>query len=167
MLTRGVPCAQGDCPDALPAAITAAAAADPPLAKRKAGQCVLLTDDRIIQWKDKTTPTWVSNLLLRFIWDTPGEAFRNMLGVDTAVVWFTDITFQGDTTPDAKLRGVDPWSQASIYFAGMHPTWSSLCPTQVCASAELGRTLDGGNISCKSPHSCTKYEILAASCLRA
>jgi hypothetical protein len=110
--------AQGACKGAVPDAL-AAAAATPPLADLKPGQCVLLTDDRLFQFQKKGTPTWMDLLVIRLVWQPlKNRDFINLMGVDTATVWLTNMTFQGDLTKPARARGIDPWEAGSIYIAG-------------------------------------------------
>ena len=113
-------CVQGACDSPVPPAV-AQAAAQPPLEPLAAGQCVLLSKDRLLQFVGKKTNTWIDNLYMRLVWpkNSPATDFINLMGVDTAKVWFTNSTWQGDTSvPDARHRALDPWQNANIYFGG-------------------------------------------------
>ena len=104
----------------VPAAI-ASAAAEPPLAPRKPGQCVLLTKDRALQFVGSgESRVWVDNLYVRLVWPqaNPAVEFVNIMGTDTYSVWFTNTTFQGDSSVDFGSRAVDPWQDAKLYFGG-------------------------------------------------
>jgi hypothetical protein len=120
---------QGACQGPVPPEI-AAAATQPPLVATLPGQCVVLSKDRLFQWVNTGSPTWVDNIYARLVWpeDAPKIPFINLMGADTNDVWFTNVTFQGDRSPKAKSRALDPWQKANVYFGGvlLVPAQSSL-----------------------------------------
>jgi hypothetical protein len=110
---------QGACEGPVPPEI-AAAATQPPLVATIPGQCVLLIENRLFQWVNTGSPTWVDNIYARLIWPQNATiGFHvNLMGADTNDVWFTNVTFQGARSPGAQSRALDPWQQANLYFGG-------------------------------------------------
>lgn len=124
---------QGLCEGEVPAAI-ASAAADPPLAPRKTGQCVLLTKDRAFQFVGSgNSRAWVDNLYVRLVWpqNNPAVTHVNIIGADTYSIWFTNTTIQGDSSVDFGSRAVDPWKNARLYFGGAPAACACVCPSAV------------------------------------
>ena len=111
---------QGNCPDPVPATLSNEATT-PPLAAPEHNQCVILVEDRFLQFNLLREPVWVDNLLVRLIWKPlVGRDMINMFGADTSSVYFTNVTHQSDLGPKARSRAMDPWQYASLYYAGVH-----------------------------------------------
>jgi hypothetical protein len=112
---------QGDC-GAVPAnfGVAEGAIKSPALAATKPGQCVLVSNDRVFQFTDLSSPVWVDNLLFRLVWDlsVKTRTFVNVLGGEASELWFTNVTVQGDTSAPARSRAMDPFRASSQYWAG-------------------------------------------------
>jgi hypothetical protein len=89
----------------------------------KAGQCVLLTEQRAFEFDG--THTWADNLLIRLV---PGsgagrdrEPVAILVGAAMQTVWLTNITFQGDRAAGAEQpsRGLGTEDQAEVYCGGV------------------------------------------------
>lgn len=94
-----------------------AAAALPPLPSLLPGQCVVLVTQRLFQFFPTTKARWIHGLHIRVVWplDIPGLDIVNLIGIDEATVYMTEVSFQGDAAA-VQTRAVDAWLSGQAYF---------------------------------------------------